>query len=110
VKALKRNCATLLIMEAIVISLSIPVAIRINHLAGGPAGTAGGIAAVAAVVFAVTARRLLPTTLVGGSLLQIFVIVSGAVVPVMYFLGAIFAALWGIGIWIGYYVERTPQA
>jgi hypothetical protein len=68
-----------------------------------------GIAAVAAVVFAALARRLLAVTLVGGSLLQVFVIASGAVVPVMYFLGGIFAALWTIGIWFGYRAEHAAS-
>jgi hypothetical protein len=105
-RALKRLCATVLIMEAVVIGLSIPVAIQINHLAPGSAALAGGVAAAGAVLFAVMVRPLLPAALVGGSLLQIFVIVSGAIVPVMYILGAIFAALWVIGIWIGFRVER----
>jgi 4-diphosphocytidyl-2C-methyl-D-erythritol kinase len=103
----KRLCATVLIMEAIVVALAIPVAVQIDHLAPRSAGLTGGIAAVAAVLFALLARRLLPATLIGGSLLQVFVIASGSVVPVMYFLGGIFAALWAIGIWLGYRVEHA---
>ena len=57
---MKRLCATVLIMEAIVVGLSIPVAVQIDHLAPHAAGLTGGIAAVAAVVFAALARRLLP--------------------------------------------------
>lgn len=106
---MKRLCATVLIMEAIVIGLSIPVAIHIERLAPGPAGAAGGVAAVAAVVFAILVRPLLPAALVGGSVLQIFVIATGVIVPVMYFLGAIFAALWATGIWLGYRFEQAPQ-
>jgi hypothetical protein len=94
-------------MEAIVVGLSIPVAVQIDHLAPSKAGLVGGIAAVIAVLFAALARRSLPVTLVGGSLLQVFAIASGAVVPVMYFLGGIFAALWAIGIWLGYRVEHA---
>ena len=104
---MKRLCATVLIMEAIVVGLSIPVAVQIDHLAPHATGVTVGIAAVAAVVFAALARRLLGVTLVGGSLLQVFVIASGAVVPVMYFLGGIFAALWTIGIWLGYRAEHA---
>jgi hypothetical protein len=89
----KRLCATVLIMEAIVLGLSIPVAVQIDHLAPHAAGLTGGVAAV--------------VTLAGGSLLQVFVIASGAVVPAMYFLGGIFAALWTIGIWLGYRVEHA---
>jgi hypothetical protein len=105
----KRLCATVLIMEAIVIGLAIPVAIQITHLAPGAAGWTGGAAAIAAVLLAILARPLLPAVLVGGSLLQILVIVAGVIVPVMYFLGAIFAALWAIGIWLGIRIERPAQ-
>ena len=104
---MKRLCATVLIMEAVVLGLSIPVAVQINHLAPHTAGLTAGVAAVAAVVLAALARRLLGVTLAGGSLLQVFVIAAGAVVPAMYFLGGIFAALWTIGIWLGYRVEHA---
>ena len=104
---MKRLCATVLIMEAIVIGLAIPVAVQIDHLAPQAAGLTGGIAAVAAVVFAALARRALPATLVGGSLLQVFAIVSGSIVPVMYFLGGVFAVLWATGIWLGRRVEHA---
>lgn len=109
-KGLKRLLATVLIMEMIVVGLAIPVAIQIDHLAPGSAGTAGGIAAGGALLFAAFARRLLPVTLVGGSLLQIFVIAAGAIVPVMYVLGGIFAAFWIIGIWLGNYVDRPAPS
>ena len=104
---MKRLCATVLIMEAIVIGLSIPVAVQIDHLTPHAAALTGGVAAVAAVVFATLARRALPATLVGGSLLQVFAVASGSVVPVMYFLGGTFAVLWTIGIWLGYRVEHA---
>jgi hypothetical protein len=103
----KRLCATVLIMEAIVVGLAIPVAVQIDHLSPHGAALTGGVAAVAAVVFAALARPFLPATLIGGSLLQVFVIATGSVVPVMYFLGGIFAALWGLGIWLGYRVEHA---
>jgi hypothetical protein len=103
----KRLCATVLIMEAIVVGLAIPVAVQINHLTPHDAVLTGGIAAAAAVVLAALARRALRVTLLGGSLLQVFAIASGAVVPVMYFLGGIFAALWAVGIWLGYRVEHA---
>ncbi len=105
----RRLCSTVLIMEAIVIGLAIPVAIQIDHLAPRSAGTAGGVAVVAAVLFAGLARPLLAGALVGGSLLQVFVIAVGTVVPVMYFLGAIFAALWITGIWLGRRIERPAR-
>jgi hypothetical protein len=48
--------------------------------------------------------------LAGGSLLQVLVLAAGAVVPAMYFLGAVFALLWGTGIWLGRRFESTSSA
>ena len=103
---MKRLLATVLIFEAIVVGLGVPVAVHIDHLRPGSAGAAAGVTAGAAVLVAVLARPLLPATLIGGSVLQVFVIASGVIVPVMYFLGAIFALLWVVGIWLGRRIER----
>jgi hypothetical protein len=106
---MKRLCMTVLIMEAVVIGLAIPVAIQIDHLAPRSAGIAGGVAVAAAVVLAGLTRRVLRAALVGGTLLQVYVIVAGVFVPAMYFLGAVFAALWMTGIFLGRYVERPAS-
>jgi hypothetical protein len=98
----RRLCATVLIMEAIVIGLSIPVAVTIEHASRTTAGTAGGVLAVAAVLLAVLAARgPLRLALAGGSILQALVVATGAIVTAMYVLGTIFAVLWVIGIWLG---------
>ncbi len=104
---MKRLCATVLIMETIVIGLAIPVALAVDHASPRRAGIAGAALAVAAVVLAALARRRLRWTLIGGSVLQVLVIAAGAIVPVMYFLGAIFAALWVIGIGLGRRLRRS---
>jgi hypothetical protein len=104
---MKRLCATVLIMETIVIWLAIPVALAVDHASTRWAGAAGVVLALAAVALAAVARRWLRWTLVGGSVLQALVIAAGAIVPAMYFLGAIFAALWVIGIWLGHRVDVT---
>jgi hypothetical protein len=104
---MKRLCATVLIMEAIVLCLAAPVAVQLGHVAAHSAWLTGGLAAAAAVVLATLARRVLAATLVGGSVLQIFVVASGSVVPAMYFLGAVFGALWALGIWLGYRAEHA---
>ena len=41
-----------------------------------------------------------------GSLLQVLLILAGLVVPVMFFLGAVFAALWVLAIYLGRRVAR----
>ncbi|HSZ48872.1 MAG TPA: DUF4233 domain-containing protein [Streptosporangiaceae bacterium] len=104
---MKRLCATVLIFEAIVIVLAMPVAVHIDHLSARSALLTGGVAAGLAVVLAGLARLQLQATLVGGSLLQVYLIASGTIVPAMYFLGALFAVLWAIGIWLGWRVERS---
>jgi hypothetical protein len=94
-----------LIMETVVIWLAIPVALAVDHASVHKAGVAGVVLAVAAVVLAALARRRLRWTIVGGSVLQALVIAAGAIVPVMYFLGAIFAAFWVIGLRLGHRLD-----
>ena len=98
---MRRLCATVLIMETVVIWLAIPVALAIDHASPRWAGIAGVALAVTALALAVLARRRLRWTLIGGSVLQALVIAAGVIVPVMYFIGALFAALWVIGIGLG---------
>jgi hypothetical protein len=99
--ALRRLCAIVLSMETVVFWLTIPVALAVDHASPRSIGPAGVALALAAAVLAVLARRWLRLTLVGGSVLQVIVVAVGVIVPVMYFLGAIFAALWVIGIMLG---------
>jgi hypothetical protein len=103
--ATKRLLSTVLIMETVVIWLAIPVALAVEHASVGKAGVAGVVLAVAAVVLAALARRRLRWTIVGGSVLQALVIAAGVIVPVMYFLGAIFAAFWVIGLRLGHRLD-----
>lgn len=104
---MSRLSATVLFLEAIVIALTIVPAVKLAHVAPLSAGLAAGVATVVAVLLGGLARRFLPVTLVGGSLLQVLVIVAGTVLPVMYILGGIFALLWVTGIWLGHRVENS---
>jgi uncharacterized protein DUF4233 len=104
---MSRLSATVLILEAIVIALTIVPAVKLENVAPLAAGVISGVAVVAAVVLALMARRRLPVTLAGGSILQALVIASGVVLPVMYILGGIFALLWVTGIWLGHRVESS---
>jgi hypothetical protein len=103
--ATKRLLTTVLIMETIVIWLAIPVALAVEHASPRKAGVAGVVLAVVAVALAAVARRRLRWTIVGGSVLQALVIAAGVIVPVMYFLGAIFAAFWVIGLRMGHRLD-----
>ena len=105
---MRRLCATVLVLEAIVIGLAIPVAVVIGHASPALAGGAGTAAVLAAVLLASMVGRWGRWPYVAGTVLQALVIVFGVVVPVMFFLGAVFAALWVIGMRLGYRVEHGP--
>jgi hypothetical protein len=104
---MSRLSATVLLLEAVVIALTALPAVKLEHVAPLAAGLAAGLLAVAAITLAALARRRLAVTLAGGSLLQALVIAAGAVLPVMYILGGIFAILWVTGIWLGHRVESS---
>jgi hypothetical protein len=98
----RRLCATVLIFEVVVIGLAIPVAITIAHASPVAAGVTGGTLAVAALLIAgLVGRPGQGWALTAGTVLQVAVIATGAVVPVMYALGVIFGALWLTAIWLG---------
>ena len=103
--ATRRLCSIVLIMETVVIWLAIPVALAVDHARPQRVGVAGVVLAVAAVVLAALARRRLRWAIVGGTVLQALVIAAGVIVPVMYFLGAIFAAFWIIGLRLGHRLD-----
>jgi hypothetical protein len=106
----RRLCATVLIFEAIVIGLAIPVAITIEHEPRLWAGVAGGVlAGLAVLLAAVVGRPGQGWALAVGSLLQLGVIAAGLVVPAMYALGAVFAALWAVAIWLGLRYREAPR-
>jgi hypothetical protein len=104
---MRRLCATVLVLESIVIWLAIPIAIVIGHASPARAITAGVAAAVAAVVLAGLVGRWGWWPYATGTVLQVVVITFGIVVPAMFFLGAVFAVLWVTGMWLGYRVEHT---
>jgi uncharacterized protein DUF4233 len=100
-KGIRQLCGTVLIMEAIVIGLAIPVAIVLEHANRGLAGgIGGGLAVCALLIGGVVGRPRMGWALWAGTLLQVLVIAAGVVVPAMYILGVIFAALWVTGIWL----------
>jgi hypothetical protein len=106
-KLLRKLCATVLVMEAVVIGLAIPVAIAQEHLHRDVAGGLGGGLAVCALVLGgLVGRPGMGWVLWAGTILQVLIIAAGVVVPAMYILGAIFAALWITAIRLA----RRPQA
>ena len=110
-KGIRQLCGTVLVFEAIVIGLAIPVAIVLEHANRGLAGGVGGALAVCAVLIGgVVGRPRMGWALVAGTVLQFLVIASGVVVTAMYTLGVIFAALWFTGIWLARRHATPPVA
>ena len=102
---MKRLLTTVLAMEAIVVLLAIIPAKQLEHVNGGTAAAVcGAIAIVAFALCGYVGRG--PVALWVGSVFQALVIASGVLLSAMYVLGAIFAALWFTGIWLGRKWER----
>ena len=84
---------SVLVFEAIVIILAIPVAINVAGAPAGPAIALGGLLAAFAVLTAAMLRRG-PGWIAAGWAVQVLVIASAIIVPAMLLLGAMFALLW----------------
>ncbi|MGI5327169.1 DUF4233 domain-containing protein [Actinomadura nitritigenes] len=102
----RRLYATVLACEAIVIALAIPVAISVLDVSGTTAGAVCGGLAVLCLLMAGLLR--FPWSFAAGSALQVAIIATGFMVPAMFFLGALFGALWLTAFWMGRKVERLP--
>lgn len=91
-KDVRRLCAAVLVLEAVVIALAIPVAIKISGADAASAGIAGGVLAFVCLLVCGLLRFGWAYYL--GTLVQLAAIVAGVWVPLMYVLGVVFAALW----------------
>ncbi|GAA1692661.1 DUF4233 domain-containing protein [Nonomuraea maheshkhaliensis] len=100
---MRRLGASVLGMEAIVAGLITPVAIGVGGIEPGPAVAVGIGLLVLCVVAAGMLKR--PVGYVVGSVVQVLAIATGFLVPTMFFLGVIFAALWITAIIVARRVE-----
>jgi hypothetical protein len=101
-------CAAVLVFEGLVVFFAMLVALDLSDIDHATLWWVGSTALVACVVLAGLLGRT--WALGAGSVLQVLVIGSGVVVPTMYFLGAVFAALWFFAIFLGRRVERLQAA
>ena len=95
--------SSVLIMEAFVIGFAMLVAKDLNSHEGFPATLVGAIVIVGLILATGMLRK--PAGIVLGSVMQLGAISLGFAVTAMYFLGALFAALWSTAIVVGKRVE-----
>ncbi|WP_149183112.1 DUF4233 domain-containing protein [Streptomyces sp. TRM49041] len=98
-------CASTLIGEFFVIGFAGLVAMKDDSLSMGTVWTVCGIAMALSVLLCGMITR--PGGVQMGWALQIALIASGFVVPVMFFLGAVFAALWWASIHYGRKIDEA---
>ncbi len=99
--------ASVLAAEAFVLFFATLVATDLSEVDDSTLWWVGGGAAVACLLVAGLLRYR--WAYVAGSLLQVVVIAAGLVVPVMYFLGAVFTLLWVVAIFLGRRVARLQS-
>jgi hypothetical protein len=88
--------ASVITMEAFVMGFALLLAMD-NH--GALVVTIGGLIALLCILTAGLMKKR--TGWIIGSFLQLGLIAYGVVVPLMYFLGALFAILWTIAFFLG---------
>ena len=102
--------AIVLTFEALVLALTTPVLISIAEVETGVAvGLGLGLAALAVIAAGLLRTRV---GYILGSVVQAGALGLGFVVPVMFVLGAAFAAFWVLAIYLGLRIEdakRTQQ-
>jgi len=91
--------ASVLIFEAIVVVLAIPVAISLGDVDPLVAGVGGGV--VIALCFVAAAMLRTPAGYVLGWVVQVVLVASGFVVTAMFIVGGLFAILWIVGLRVG---------
>jgi hypothetical protein len=101
-------CAAVLVFEGLVVFFATLVALDLSDIDHTTLWWVGGLASVACILLAGLLRR--PWALAAGSVLQVLIIGTGVVVPTMYLLGAVFAGLWALAIFLGRRVERLQAA
>ncbi|MGW7049248.1 DUF4233 domain-containing protein [Streptomyces avermitilis] len=98
-------CASTLIGEVFVIGFAGLVAMKDPNLSTGTVWTVSGIAMAVCVLLCGMITR--PGGVQLGWALQVALIASGFIVPSMFFLGAIFAALWWASVHYGRKIDEA---
>ncbi|MGZ4695652.1 MAG: DUF4233 domain-containing protein [Acidimicrobiales bacterium] len=97
-------CSSVLVFEAVVVLLAIAPALALTNAHHG-ALVWGGLAVAAGCVLSAALLRG-RAGYVLGSVVQVAVVAAGFVLPAMFFLGGLFAALWVSAILLARRAER----
>ena len=101
-------CAAVLTLESITLGLTTPVMVTIADVSLGIALAIGLGLAAACLVAAGMLRR--PWAYGLGWAIQVAAVALGFLVPMMFFLGGLFALLWGSADGLGRKIERERAA
>lgn len=97
--------SSVLIFEAIILGLFIPVGYFTGYLASGTIAIWVGVVLIIMSIVA-TAMLRSPAGIAIGWLVQVGMILSGLLVPIMFGLGLLFAVLWWAAIYYGRRAEH----
>ncbi|MEJ7636001.1 DUF4233 domain-containing protein [Aeromicrobium sp.] len=97
-------CAAMLTLEAIILALAVPVMISVEDVGAPMALTAGLGLALLCLLTAGALRR--PQAYLVGHAIQLGAIALGFLVTIVFFIGAMFAALWFGAFFLGKRIEQ----
>jgi hypothetical protein len=100
---MRTMAAPVLFFEALIVALAIPVALALTDVSAAAIGWGFGALAVACLVCASQLGH--PWAYALGSVLQVFVLACGFLVPAMVILGLVFGALWVAALRYGRQVD-----
>ncbi|VXC17675.1 DUF4233 domain-containing protein [Aeromicrobium sp. 9AM] len=97
-------CAAMLLLEAVILALAVPVMISVEDVSTPLALTSGLGLAVLCLLTAGALRR--PQAYLVGHAIQLGAIALGFLITAMFFVGAMFAALWFGAFFLGKRIEE----
>lgn len=101
-------CAAVLSLEAITLGLTTPVILTLTDVSTGTGLAVGLGPALLAVLLAGALRS--ERAYAAGWALQVLAVGLGFLVPMMFFLGAVFGLLWGTADLLGRKIDRERAA
>jgi Protein of unknown function (DUF4233) len=105
--AVRGTLAAGLILEGITV-LFVPLAVA--RVSGLGATRLTIVLVLAGLLFVAAGLQRRPAGIVVGSALQVAVVATGVIAPAMYFLGLLFAGVWGYLLWVRQEITRAHAA